>query len=376
MSGLPNPIRVIVVDDSALMRRLIASALSGAPDITVIGSACDAMEARELIKAADPDVVTLDVAMPGMNGLDFLRKIMELRPTPVIMVSNLTAEGAETSVSALQIGAIDVVQKPQGKDGMDSFAATLQAKVRLAAGARPMTPRRKTPEETAAAARPGPAPAPAAVCIPAADGRVGGKPFSRSLIAIGASTGGVSALSKLLAALPGGLPPIVIVQHMPKGYPERFAARLKAELGRDIAEARSGEALQAGMIRLAPGDLHLRVHRRSAGAIQTELEESPPVTGHRPSVDVLFESVARSMGNKAMGVILTGMGRDGAMGLAAMRRSGAVCLGQDRDTSVVWGMPRAALEMNALDEEAALDALPGRICHFLSAPRRDGSAVA
>ncbi len=349
-------IRVAVVDDSALMRRLITAALSGAPDITVVGSACDANEARELIRASDPDVVTLDVAMPGMNGLDFLRKIMELRPTPVIMVSNLTAEGADTSVNALQIGAIDVVQKPQGKEGMEKFGALLQSKVRLAASARPTLEKRRV------AGIPGPR---TALARPAA--------FSRGLIAIGASTGGVGALTKLLTSLPDGLPPIMIVQHMPKGYPERFAARLRVELGRDIAEARPDETLVAGMIRIAPGDLHLRVVRRGGG-IQSELEDSDPVTGHRPSVDVLFESVARSIGAKAMGVILTGMGRDGATGLAAMRRAGAVCLGQDRDSSVVWGMPRAALEMNALDEEVSIDTMPQRILHHLTAVRRDGGA--
>ncbi len=355
-----TPIRVAVVDDSALMRRIITSALSGAPDIEVVGTACDAIEARNLIKACNPDVVTLDVAMPGMNGLDFLRKIMELRPTPVIMVSNLTAEGAETSVSALQIGAIDVVQKPQGKEGMESFGGMLQAKVRLAASARATLSRRRTPEEVA----------------PRAVQAVARHASSRGLIAIGASTGGVSALSRLLAALPDDLPPIVIVQHMPKGYPERFASRLRAELRRDISEAHAGEIIGHGAIRMAPGDRHLRIERRSGGGIQTELEDGPPVTGHRPSVDVLFESVARALGSKAMGVILTGMGRDGSTGLAAMHRAGAICLGQDRDSSVVWGMPRAALEMNALDEEASLDALPQRICHHLSVPRRDGGAVA
>jgi two-component system chemotaxis response regulator CheB len=181
----------------------------------------------------------------------------------------------------------------------------------------------------------------------------------------------VSALSKLIATLPDGLPPVVIVQHMPKGYPERFAARLRAELRRDVAEARAGETLGPGAIRLAPGDRHLSVLRRG-GAIQCELEDGPPVTGHRPSVDVLFESVARAVGGRALGVILTGMGRDGATGLAAMRRAGAVCLGQDRESSVVWGMPRAALELDAIDEEAPLDLMAQRICHFLSAPRRDG----
>jgi two-component system chemotaxis response regulator CheB len=348
MNVQQKTIRVAIVDDSTLMRRLIAAALAGAPDIEVVGSARDAFEARELIRAADPDVVTLDVAMPGMSGIDFLRKIMELRPTPVIMVSNLTAEGAETSVSALQLGAIDVVQKPQGADSLERFGPLLQGKVRLAAAAKPRLTRRPAEAQPAA-----PAPMRAA--------------FNRNLIAIGASTGGVSALSTLLSALPDGLPPIVIVQHMPKGYPERFAARLRSELGRDVSEAQDGEALSNGMIRIGPADRHLRVIRRG-GTAATELAEGAPVMGHCPSVDVLFESVARAMRARALGIILTGMGRDGATGLAAMRRAGASCLGQGQESSVVWGMPRAALEMNAVDEEVELPAMPDRIRHFLTAP--------
>jgi two-component system, chemotaxis family, protein-glutamate methylesterase/glutaminase len=353
MSAGPAPIRVAVVDDSALMRRLISSALSGSPDIEVIGSAKDAVEARELIRSTDPDVVTLDVAMPGMSGIDFLRKIMELRPTPVIMVSNLTADGAEMSLTALQIGAIDVVQKPQGPAGMEAFGPLLQAKVRLAASVRSTLPRRGSPTPL----RSGIAEAPAGVS-------------SRSLIAIGASTGGVGAFTRLLRELPDGLPPIVIVQHMPVGYPERFAARLRHELGRDISEAHPGEALQPGAVRIAPGNRHLRMVRTGAG-YQTLLEEGPPVSGHCPSVDVLFESVARSAGARAVGVILTGMGRDGAMGLAAMRRAGAACLGQDRESCVVWGMPRAALETGAVEEEVSLEALPQRICQHLAGPVRE-----
>jgi two-component system chemotaxis response regulator CheB len=347
-----STIRVAIVDDSPLMRRLIAGALSGAADIEVAGTACDAFEARELIRAADPDVVTLDVNMPGMNGLEFLRKIIELRPMPVVMVSALTAEGAETSVAALQLGAIDVVQKPRGPGSLDGFAAALQAKVRLAAAARPRLAR--TPARPAA---------------PAVSGA-----FTRALVAIGASTGGVNALTTLLGALPASLPPIVVVQHMPKGFPERFAARLRADLGRDIAEARHGEVLRHGAVRFALGDRHLRVVRRGDG-FACELAEGPPVAGHCPSVDVLFESVARAAGRAGVGVVLTGMGRDGAIGLAAMRRAGAACLAQGPETSVVWGMPRAAREAGAVEEEAELPALPRRICHFLtSSPILPGGA--
>jgi two-component system chemotaxis response regulator CheB len=272
------------------------------------------------------------------------------------MVSNLTAEGAEVSVSALQLGAIEVVQKPQGPDQLEAFGATLQAKVRLAAAAGPMLARRA--RHVTAAPR---------VAKPARAA------FTRSVVAIGASTGGVSALTTLLSELPDGLPPIVIVQHMPKGYPERFAARLCTALERDVAIAKGGEALLHGAIRFAPGDQHLRVVRRSGGVV-TEVADGPPVTGHCPSVDVLFESVARSFGASALGVILTGMGRDGATGLAAMRRTGAACLAQGQESSVVWGMPRAACELDAVDEEAELGDLPRRICHFLTTPAREAGA--
>jgi two-component system, chemotaxis family, protein-glutamate methylesterase/glutaminase len=352
MSG-QNPIRVVVVDDSALMRRMIGGAIEKADDIVVVGRACDAIEGREMIKALDPDVVTLDVAMPGMSGMEFLRKIMELRPMPVIMVSNLTADGAETSVSALQIGAIDVVQKPQGLENMDAFSSLLQAKVRIAASVRESLSRRS-----------------AGGTAPLECQDVGRPSYVRSILAIGASTGGVSALSRLLSKLPDRLPPIVIVQHMPKDYPERFAARLRAELRRDISEARDGEILQPGSVRIAPGDRHLRVARKGT-ALLTVLEEAAPVSGHCPSVDVLFESVARVVGGRAVGVILTGMGRDGALGLATMRRAGGACLGQDKDSSVVYGMPRAALEVGAIDEEVSLDLMPSRICHYLSTPVGD-----
>lgn len=356
MAAPTTPIRVAVVDDSALMRRIITSALSSAPDIEVVAAAADAFQAREMIRAENPDVITLDVTMPGMSGLDFLEKIMELRPTPVIMVSNLTAEGADISVSALQIGAVEVLQKPQGPNGIDTFGTQLQAKVRLAAAAAPVAARRR-----------GRAPVPAVRAAHPAR-----PPATRSLIAIGASTGGVGALTQLFSALPAGLPPIVVVQHMPKGYPERLAARLGADLHRDVGVAQQGECLRPDSIRFAPGDQHLRIVRRAAG-LYADLAEEPPVSGHCPSVDVLFDSVARACGGHALGVILTGMGRDGALGLAAMRRAGAACLAQGPASSVVWGMPRAAVEMGAVDEETEIDEMSARLCHYLTLPVRQGN---
>jgi two-component system, chemotaxis family, protein-glutamate methylesterase/glutaminase len=342
-----EPVRVLIVDDSALMRKLLASALGGQPDLAVVGAAADAVEAEELIRAQAPDVVTLDVALPGMSGIDFLQRIMERRPIPVVMVSSLTAEGAETSLAALELGAVDVVEKPRGPDALRGFPPLLQAKVRAAAASSPDR-----------SGRPGRSPTTRSA-VPAAG------VASRRLIAIGASTGGVSALSKLLAGLPDGLPPIVIVQHMPTGYPERFATRLGRQLGRDVGEAADGEALATGMIRVAPGERHLTVIRRP-GRLETALVDAAPVSGHRPSADVLFESVARAVGRWALGVVLTGMGRDGAAGLATMRRSGAVCVGQGPESSVVYGMARAAREAGGIDEEVELPELPARICQFLN----------
>lgn len=354
MNATPHPIRVAVVDDSALMRRIIMGALSSADDIVVVAAAGDAQEARTLIRAESPDVVTLDVTMPGLSGLDLLAKIMQLRPMPVIMVSSSTAEGAETSVTALQLGAFEVLQKPQSPEALDAFASALQAKIRLAAGSnigRDMRPGPGVPAEVKPVAR-------AEAFVP-----------RRSLVAMGASTGGVSALGRILSELPQSMPPIVIVQHMPKGYPERFARRLAASMGSDVAVAADGEPLRSGMVRMAPGDRHLQVVLRRTGFV-TVLSGMPPVTGHRPSVDVLFESVARSCGSAAVGVILTGMGRDGAAGLGAMRRAGAVCLAQGPRSSVVWGMPRAAVEAGAVTETTELDGLAERICHHVATPGR------
>lgn len=357
MSVPPPPIRVAVVDDSALMRRIIMGALSSAEDIVVVAMAGDAQEARTLIRMEDPDVVTLDVTMPGMSGLDLLAKIMELRPMPVIMVSSSTVEGGEVSIAARQMGAFEVLQKPQSPEALDAFACLLQDKIRLAAasgsGRAALRSQPAIPPGGASVAAPVPAPK-NALLVP-----------RRCVIAMGASTGGVSALGRVLSELPDTMPPIVIVQHMPKGYPERFAQRLSASHGCDVAVASDGEVLRRGMVRLSPGDCHLQVALRRSG-FTTALSSGPPVAGHRPSVDVLFESVARSCGSGALGVILTGMGRDGAMGLGAMRRAGAVCLAQGARSSVVWGMPRAAVEVGAVTETVELEGLAERICHYVA----------
>jgi two-component system chemotaxis response regulator CheB len=346
-------VSVVVVDDSLLMRMMVRDALEKDGDIRVTGLARDTAEARQLIKECNPDVVTLDVEMPGMNGLEFLDKIMTLRPMPVIMVSSLTAQGADATLSALEIGAVDVAQKPVGRAEADQFGAVLRDKVRMAANA---TARRRGVD-----LRPTQPHLPAAASRPSPQADSGAGPWRRKLIAVGASTGGVAALSRLLADIPLNSPPIVITQHMPANYTARFASRMGDQLGRDVSEARDGETIGPGSIRIAPGDRHMEV-ARAGGNVLCTLHEGPPVSGHCPSVDVLFHSVAKTFGAAAVGVMLTGMGRDGAIGMREMRRAGAHCLGQGPESCVVYGMPKAALEIGALDETRELDALPSRIC--------------
>ena len=314
-------VRVVVVDDSLLMRELLQSALTEAGDIAVVGTAANPHVAREVIRATDPDVVTLDVEMPSMGGLEFLRRIMKLRPMPVVMVAGSTTSGAETTLTALEIGAVDFVAKPSGRASWDDFAATVRYKVREAANIRFDRP---APPATA------PACAPAALAASASADREpaarrGARPAALppcDLIAVGASTGGVTAINRLLARMASAAPPLVIAQHMPQGFTARFAERLARTTGLDVTEATDREVLHRGMIRISPGDRHLRVARKGDRLI-CRLGDDAPVGGHRPSVDVLFASVATALGKRAVGMILTGMGSDGAKGLSMMRAAGA-----------------------------------------------------
>ncbi|MGF1454280.1 MAG: chemotaxis response regulator protein-glutamate methylesterase [Alphaproteobacteria bacterium] len=323
-------VRVLIVDDSAIMRQLLTEILSGDPDIAVVGTASDPYAAREKIKALDPDVLTLDVEMPRMDGLDFLQKIMTLRPMPVVMVSSLTQKGADVTLSALEIGAVDVVAKPVADQvtGMAAQAEALRTKVKLAARAQ-VQPRRK------------PATVPP---------RTAPFPTTEKIIAIGASTGGVETLMRLVAALPANAPAMVITQHMPAQFTGGFAQRLDRAGRIAVCEAGDGMRALPGHAYLAPGDRHLELTRSGADYV-CRLSDGPLVSGHKPSVDVLFQSVARAAGGNAVGVILTGMGRDGADGLLAMRRAGADTFGQDAASCVVYGMPRAAKEAGAVARE-------------------------
>ncbi|WP_404863831.1 chemotaxis response regulator protein-glutamate methylesterase [Georhizobium sp. MAB10] len=335
-----SPIRVIVVDDSATMRMMISAVLNADPDIEVVGQASNAMEARSAIKALDPDVVTLDIEMPSMSGLEFLEKIMQLRPMPVIMVSTLTQRGAEATLAALEIGAFDCIGKPVPGEGKP-FAG-LTTLVKEAAASR-LKRSYQRPSEKAA-------PAPVTSDY---------RPRNR-IIAIGASTGGVEALIQVLSRFPANCPPTVITQHMPASFTRSFAERLDRLCAPKVAEAIDGEPLSFGRVYLAPGgERHLEITNGSGP--RCRLVESGTVNGHRPSVDVLFRSVAATAGKNAVGAILTGMGRDGAQGLLAMRQAGAATFGQDERSAVVYGMPRVAQEIGAVAMQLPLDAIGDEI---------------
>jgi two-component system chemotaxis response regulator CheB len=332
-------IKVLIVDDSALVRRMLTEMLSSDASITVLGAAHDAYDAREKIKALNPDVLTLDVEMPRMDGVTFLRNLMRLRPMPVIMVSSLTEKGAEVTLDALSIGAVDYLPKPK-----IDLAATLAdykeeliAKVKAAASAR----LRATTTTSASAD------AVLAKRDPLRQLRT-----TERIIAIGASTGGTEAIKEVLIRLPPDTPGIVITQHIPKLFSGAFARRMDACCQVSVCEAEDGQQILRGHAYVAPGDMHLLLVRDGARYV-CRLDDGPPVNRHKPSVDVLFRSVAQQAGRNAIGVILTGMGKDGALGLKEMRDAGARTVAQDEATSIVWGMPGEAVAVGG-----AADVLP------------------
>jgi len=335
-------IRVICVDDSALIRRLMTEIINSQPDLEVVATAPDPLVARELIKQHNPDVLTLDVEMPRMDGLDFLEKLMRLRPMPVVMVSSLTQRGSEVTLRALELGAIDFVGKPALgiRDGMLEYAEQIADKIRAAARARlrPATP----------AAAPAVAPL--------------RRPFSSTekLIIVGASTGGTEAIRTLLLPMPPDAPAILITQHMPAGFTRSFAQRLDQTCRITVAEGTHGERVLPGHAYIAPGDRHMRLGRSGANYI-IELDDGPPVNRHRPSVDVLFDSAAAVAGRNAIGVILTGMGKDGAAGMRHMYDAGARTLAQDEASCVVFGMPREAIAAGGVNEIVPLDRMAERV---------------
>lgn len=338
-----RPIRVLIVDDSALMRKLLTELLSSDPALEVVGAASEPFQAREMIKRLAPDVLTLDVEMPRMDGLTFLRNLMRLRPMPVVMVSSLTERSAEVTLEALALGAFDFVTKPalDLARGLADIGREVVTKVKAAAGSKPRSHGVRPATRAAVAS-------------------LGAVRMTDQLIAIGASTGGTEAIAELLAALPADAPGVVIVQHIPPEFSRRFAERLDRECALSVREARDDDEVLVGHAYIAPGDRHLRIVR-SGARWRCRLSDEAAVSGHRPSVDVLFESVAAHAGRNAVGVLLTGMGADGAAGLGAMRAAGAPTIAQDRDSSVVWGMPGEAVKRGAAGEVLPLADIAGRI---------------
>ncbi len=332
-----KPIRVLVADDSALMRELITSMLSSDPGIEVVGAVPDPIVAREKIKQLNPDVLTLDIEMPRMDGISFLEKLMALRPMPVVMISSLTQEGADATLRALEIGAVDFIAKPaiNLQSGLLAKQSEIIAKVKAASRAHV---RRWTPETTEGGT---------------ALKRPANYSSTEKIVVIGASTGGVEALHHVILQMPSDSPAILITQHMPEQFTASFARRLNGAAQIRVSEASDGERVLPGHAYIAPGDRHLRLARSGANYI-CSVKGIERVSGHCPSVDVLFSSAAESAGKNAIGVILTGMGKDGADGLLAMRQSGARTLGQDEPSCVVYGMPKAAFELGAVEAEVPL----------------------
>jgi two-component system, chemotaxis family, protein-glutamate methylesterase/glutaminase len=343
-------IRVLIVDDSALVRQLLSEMLATDREIEVVGTASDAHVAREKIKSLNPDVLTLDVEMPRMDGLTFLRNLMRLRPMPVVMVSSLTERGADVTLDALALGAVDYLPKPKV-----DLAATLRdyrdelvAKLKAAAGARvralattiPSVPPRQSAD----------------AIIPPTSGPARQLRTTDRIVAIGASTGGTEAIKEVLIRLPADAPGVVVTQHIPKAFSEAFAQRMDACCQMTVCEARDGQQVLPGHVYIAPGDQHLLLQRDGARYV-CKLDNGTPVNRHKPSVDVLFRSVAQNAGRNAIGVLLTGMGKDGARGLKEMREAGSRTIAQDEATSVVWGMPGEAVALGAAEQVLALEAI-------------------
>lgn len=341
--------KALIVDDSALIRSLMTEIINSQPDMQVVATAPDPLVARELIKQHNPDVLTLDVEMPKMDGLEFLERLMRLRPMPVVMVSSLTERGSEVTMRALELGAIDFVTKPKLSiaDGMREYADMIADKIRIAAKAR-ILPRFAAHARVAA--------------LPALGNRL---LSSEKLIIIGASTGGTEAIKSFLMAMPPDCPGILITQHMPAGFTRSFANRLDGLCRIAVKEAEGGERVLPGHAYIAPGDRHLLL-ARSGTNYMTELSDVPPVNRHKPSVDVLFDSVALHAGRNAIGVILTGMGKDGAAGMLRMREAGAYNFAQDEASCVVFGMPKEAIARGGVHEIGPLAELPARVLQHLA----------
>ena len=344
--SIQKKIRVLVVDDSAVVRRMISEALNLDPEIEVVGTACDPYVARDLILQLEPDVLTLDIEMPRMDGLTFLKILQEHRPMPVIIVSSLTTAGSKLALRAMELGAVDVVAKQSSAWNIGNLRERLAHRVKGAARARlslmnPGAPGTDAPEITA------------------------GAHFSpRQLILIGASTGGTEAVKSVLTRLPAEMPGICIVQHIPPIFSRTFAERLNECCALEVREAAHGDEVRPGTALIAPGDYHMVVEWTASG-YRVKLRQDPPIHFTRPAVDMLFNSAAQCVGRHAVGVLLTGMGRDGAQGMQQLKSAGAINLAQNEASCVVYGMPRAAVELGVVDRVLPLDHIPHAIIHAL-----------
>ncbi len=365
--------RVVVVDDSALVRSLLSEIINRQPDMACVGAASDPLVAREMIRNLNPDVITLDVEMPRMDGIDFLSKLMRLRPMPVVMVSTLTERGAEVTLKALELGAVDFVAKPRigVADGMRQLTQEITDKVRIAARAKvsklhlsaPAAPGSPLGEARATATARGAAEAPAAPGG-AAPAQPLGRVSTEKLLFIGASTGGTEATREVLTGLPADAPGVLITQHMPPGFTRSYAARLNGLCRIAVKEAQDGERILPGHAYIAPGGLHLTVERSGANYI-ARVRDGEPVNRHKPSVELLFQSAARVAGRNAIGIMLTGMGADGAVGMKAMRDAGAHNFAQDEASCVVYGMPREAIAAGAVHEVLPLKRIAEQLMRHL-----------
>ena len=353
---MSQPLRVLIVDDSAVVRQVLTQLLSSDRSLSVMGAAADPVFAMSKMAQEWPDVIVLDVEMPRMDGLTFLRKIMAERPTPVVICSTLTTQGADTTMQALSAGAVSIVAKPKAglKQHLLDESDDLIAVVKAAAHARlkrlsgtPTPPLKVAAKLTADA------------ILPAGTPKAMSETTDR-VVALGTSTGGTQALEAVLCALHSDSPGIVVVQHMPAQFTAAFAQRLNAICDIEVREAAHGDRVHCGLALIAPGGRHLLLERNGA-QYRVAVVDGPPVSRHRPSVDVLFRSVARTAGRNALGVIMTGMGDDGARGLKEMREAGARTLGQDEDSCVVYGMPKEAMKLGAVERELPLPAIPAAI---------------
>jgi len=334
-------IKVLIVDDSAIVRKILTEALAGQPDLEVVGTAPDPYVARDKILALEPDVLTLDIEMPRMDGLTFLKKLMHFRPMPVIIISSLAQASCQSAIQALSLGAVEVLAKPGGPYSVGELRLDLATKIRAAAASHVRRPNGGTE------------PSPPARGVPARGSvfqecaQTGAARADR-VIAIGASTGGTEAIAEVLPRLPAGIPGTVITQHIPAGFSRAFAARLNQMCPFEVKEAADGDALSPGRVLVAPGDLHLLLRKNGSG-YSVSVKTGPRVCYQRPSVDVMFSSVAEAAGARAVGVLMTGMGSDGAQGLLKMRQAGALTIAQDEASCVVFGMPREAIRAGAAD---------------------------